>query len=612
MTMQNTHHLSVVWGVLGDLITRISLLFFSFCISINIARLIKFPYSNPYSISSPHADTGFMPADNYALVVATMLLTAAIFFGLRLMLRRYATATRLTLIVVLVVMLFMGIIAPDHSRFMGNIDVFHHGEQLSPALAFFNGKHVYSDILFLHGAGEDVLLPALSFKLFGVSVGSYFFLPGLLQAVSALFFFYLLHKLIKQTAVFLLSLLWFSSTIYSSFFYVRDIFVWLAIILVYKLMVEKHTRRNTLIMYGSLGLASGLSLFYSIDRGVFLLVLNALLALALALFVGKNGSCKLAPKIEWRDKLEKLLALGGGYAAVLLSGLILLGGHAFVEFVNMSFETIPKFSGLMFYGPFPAFGAAAWLTWFPIVIAALLVVAAIKHSTWPIGLVKKEYLFAVILLIFSIVFLQAAVGMADAPHMAYATPVLFVTAFYMLSVYGPVVKTGWLQMLKFWPVMIALVLMFSPGVINLFRLPEINQVSPEFTKEFTHLTSVKDEAWLPDEVREVRDYIVTNSKPDDSLFVLSSQPIYYYLTNRNNPSRFYISWFADPQPFTDELLSDLKKNPPKLIIYQTGNYYDRPQFIPMADRLPEVNKWILDTYPVSTQVTDTVVIKSRQ
>ena len=51
----------------------------------------------------------------------------------------------------------------------------------------------------------------------------------------------------------------------------------------------------------------------------------------------------------------------------------------------------------------------------------------------------------------------------------------------------------------------------------------------------------------------------------------------------------------DLQPYTDELLRDLKAHPPKYIIYKDG-VYDSPDLVAMTERVPEVNEWILANY----------------
>lgn len=602
-----------LWRSADLILTKIMLLFISFCLGINFARLIKQPFSNPYDISSAYASDHFMPANNYLLLIFTVLFTIGFYVGFSWLIRKWPTYTRLGIVGILALMVFTGLIAPEHSRYLGNIDVFHHGEQLSPGSALYSGKHLYSQIFFLHGAGEDAALPALAFHLFGRTIGSYFFLTGVLQAVSALLFLFMLHRLIKQHSLFLLAALWFLGSFYSSFYYVRDIFVWASLLLVYEFVVREHGERVRLALLGALGLLCGAAFFYSVDRGLFLLVLNGLIGVFLLGFTAEGESYRPQITGSWQPKLKRVGVLAGGFLLTMLVGLTVLGTTAFGSFLNITFYALPKFEGLMFNNPFPSFSDNSWLTWMPVVLVILLVLAVAKTTLWTTKSFSRELIFALTLIIFGIVFLQAAAGMADAPHMAYATPALFVAAFYTLSMVISKVKTDptTLHLAKVWPLMLAIILMFTPSVFNLFRLPEINQVSFKYAKEFRHLPTMGDNAWLPQQVKDTKDYIAAHTKANDPVFVFTSQPIYYYLINRPNPSRFYTTWFADPKPYTLELLNDLQKNPPKYIIYQTGSYYDRPDFIPMSERIPEVDSWIQHNYPNTITIDNTINIKTR-
>jgi hypothetical protein len=120
--------------------------------------------------------------------------------------------------------------------------------------------------------------------------------------------------------------------------------------------------------------------------------------------------------------------------------------------------------------------------------------------------------------------------------------------------------------------------------------------------------SKPDSFWETEKVETVSDYIKNNSNSNDYLFVLSSDPIFYYTTARANPTRYSISWFADPAPLEDEMLQELKLNPPKLVLYESGTYYDRPEFIPMKDRLPLVNRWIVENYKHSTSIDGAIIL----
>ncbi len=598
-------------GAIGEVITKLGLLFVSFSLALNISRFFRLPYKNPYNISSPGNAIHFMPNNNYLRVIAVIGITIGLFYAFQWLFRKSNLLARLTLVGLFSLFVFFGFIAPSYSHFVGNVDVFHHGEQLGPGLAFYEGKTLFKDVFFLHGAGEDAVLPALSFHIFGKSIGSYYLLNGLLEGLSAAIFIFLIHVLIKQRDLFILALVWLTSTTYSTFYYVRDIFVWINILLVYLLFSRSMSVKKQLGVYFGVGVVSALAMFHSIDRGIYLLALDVFVVIATALLVEGKTQYELAPKAGLVLKAKKIVSLGVGYLIVYLAGLAYLRPAAFTEFLKMTLRTIPKFEGMMFDGPIANLDKDTLLFWIPIMVATLLTLILIKQVTKRQKKFDRPFAFAVVFLLFALVFLKGGTGMADTPHMAYATPVLFLCAFYIFSITIPKISWKGMRWTEVWPVFVAAALMFCLPTYNLLKIPAYNQVSTPLIKNFFRMYKQPDSYWLPQTVKDTRDYITSHSSPGDSVFVMSSQPIYYYLADRNNPSRFYITWFADPQPYTNEMLASLKKDPPKYIIYQTGNYYDRPQFIPMTERVPEVNQWILDNYKHDQTLDGTVIIKSK-
>ena len=598
---------SLLFSRLGEFLTKVLLFFFAFSMSLNASRLLTLPYSNPYSIGNPHNIEGFNPENNYLLFVGTIIFTIVFYYGLTYFLKRRPKLTRYFLIAVVTVLLFIGSVAPSFLAHKANIDPFHQGEQLSPALAYYHGDHLYDKIFFLHGAGEDAVFPALAFHLFGKSIGSYFMLVGLLELISGVLFFVLVERLFRPHDSYLLVLTWFLIGSFSAFSYVRDIPVWLSIMLLYSLIFSRVIDRRYWLKVAGLGVMSAVTLFYAIDRGVFLLLINLLFVGAHFLLVRKGDVFVVAPRKAMREKLTRTGVMAGSYLGVFVIFLISLGGHSFVAFLKMSFVEIPRYQGLLFNYPFPNLDATTALVWLPIVILALACLLYADRLRAALPKLSPTMLFSGVLIVFSLIFFRAASGRPDVPHIAYATPILFLTAFYICQQLFTHKSTLSETISHNWQVVLVVILLGVFPTFDVLHLPALNQASIASAKQFRHLPSVPDDAWLTPEIAQVRDYVTTNSTKDDYLFVFTNKPIYYYLTDRRNPSRFYISWFADPQPFTNEMLSDLKKNQPKFVIYETEGFYDAPDAVPMSIRVPEVNQWILDNYPNTVTIGTTKI-----
>src|SRR4051812_31494098 len=98
---------------------------------------------------------------------------------------------------------------PTVNSRIGSIDTFHHGGQLSPGQAFGKGKHLFTDLYVLHGAGEDILVPFMTLHLPGTApgggVGSFFFVVTALETIGAMVFVLFLARCLRPTGLFLLA-----------------------------------------------------------------------------------------------------------------------------------------------------------------------------------------------------------------------------------------------------------------------------------------------------------------------------------------------------------------------------------------------------------------------
>ena len=67
-------------------------------------------------------------------------------------------------------------------------------------------------------------------------------------------------------------------------------------------------------------------------------------------------------------------------------------------------------------------------------------------------------------------------------------------------------------------------------------------------------------------INKVTSFIVSNTTPDDPIFVVPWATGFYFLTDRRNPTRTDFMLFEDPEAYPC-ILSRLDRNPPKYVIY---------------------------------------------
>lgn len=561
--------------------------------------------SNPYEIVNTYTASGFSPEQNFARVLWIIIASILLYKGIHYLSIRKPKSFKLLIGAITCFAVLTVYLVPYTNSLQGNIDTFHHGEQLSPANAYNNGQGLFSDMYVLHGAGEDVLLPALSLRIApeGTGIGMYYFVTMTLQIVSAAIFVFLLAYLFRNTAVFAAVTTWYIFGIYSTFYYIRDIFMWTVVALIIYAILNKRNR-YTDAAYLGIGLISSATVFFAIDRGLIAIGIGGLAALTTTL-LGIDEKKIFFRKPKRLSDFTNVALFGLGAIISQLIALILVGTSQYADFVRTYFIDIPKYQGLLFNYPIYEISPPNFTIWLPIIIAALgtIMLIPLLVSQFKARNFERTTILATILLFGGIFFMRAGYGRSDWGHITYSTPLLFIAVFYIMYLFFTNIR---LAKETVWAPILIIILLFVPSTtLDFERFTSLLNVSPrKAVQAYTSLRTTEDKAWLPENVTEVRDYIKSNTADEDSIFVFTQQPIYYYLTDRANPTRFYIPWFADPLPLENEMLESLKNDKPELIVYTSGNNWDNVDGATMQQRAPKVDAWILENYPVTTKIGD--------
>jgi len=449
-------------------------------ITSSITKIIISP-GDTYSVLNVHSAGGFSPEQNFAKLIVIIVMTVIYYKILhRLFLRKplYFKA-----IILSIALFFVSIISilPMSNGYKQNIDMFHIGEQLSPSQDYNNGKNLYEDMFVLHGVGEDILIPALALRISDGTngIGYHFFIRALLMIISAGLFLTLLFKLFKDPLTYMLIVTWFLLGAYSQFYYVRDIFTWSALLLVFYIF-NNSTREKYkyFYAYAALGVISSLSIFYSFDRGVIALLLAVLVATS-SIFISRDLSGKIRlslPKI-WKRFINFGLTILG-ILSVQLAGLVIIGGDAYREFIQTYFSDIPKYQGLLFNYPLPEINERTLSIWLPFILASMALIGVynlvrdgIANKFW-----DQKLFIAISMIVVGIVFLRIGYGRSDPAHIAYSTPLLFVSIFYTLQIY--IQKNG-IKPYQFWlPASILLMLFIPQTTLNIDKAASIANINP--------------------------------------------------------------------------------------------------------------------------------------
>ena len=146
------------------------------------------------------------------------------------------------------------------------------------------------------------------------------------------------------------------------------------------------------------------------------------------------------------------------------------------------------------------------------------------------------------------------------------------------------------------------------SVVKLYTPPQYNLSD---IRIFFKLPTIDDNYWLTDETRAVTDYIKSNSGRDDYVFVFVNDAAYYYLLQRQNPTRFYSSWFAEPNFYQNEMLADLMLHKPKFIIYNNAAATNHVDGIDNTIRLSGIDEWIKEHYSIDQEIGNTKILKEQ-
>lgn len=589
----------------------------SFFSALLIAPIFKLPFANPYNISNPYNTIGLNPGNNFIVVIAVIILTPIIFYCLQwLYASRYQWVTKVIVACVFAGYYFATTLLTTHagsSLGPGDLNVFHVGEQLSPAYAFLHGQRLYTQIVFLRGAGVDVLFPAAGLLAFGQSLGSYMIMNDICRLTALFSFAALLALIFKNPLKYTAVLLFFFAAANTSIVEFRDTFVWIAFALVmfaFKRNISDRTRKVSLC---GLGVVASAMLYISVDRGVLLFAITGLLALTLPLFMKKEYGNYVVKSRGYLHNLSDTWAVLIGMTIGLFSPILFIGLDGFTHFIVLTFHDIPAYAGLLVSMPFPDLFSSSYQIWGPVFISIAAILLFVRLYTLKKGKPTMNLLIPYgFMLIFSVICIKMGTNRIDINKMATVTSSLFLVTVLLVSLGVHTYinqknsrrQIGLILLLS----SLSLVVFARLGMPNIIKQPTYTRSQ---LKSYLLTPKLADSYWLSPEMSAVTTIIRHSTDKSDYIYAFTSDPMYYYLTDRKNPSRFYINWYNDPQPYTDETLRNLKRLKPKIIIYHEKTWMDAPDNVSMEQRLPEINSWIKQNYPYEKIVGNTMLLSNK-
>jgi hypothetical protein len=553
-----------------------------------------------------------------SIVMAAVLL--AIFLALRGRDPVDAREVRITTAYVIVPILLYCATYASTAALTQWIDLFHRGESLGPASDYLRGKVPYRDVFVLHGLLQDGLLDAWLMQLLGRSAEVVLARPVVLGSLATPALWYLGMVIFDSMPLSALVVLLGAVTTVDNeraFFEITALTLLLAAI-----------RRQSRLLFVLSGITAGVTLFFSLDIGLYALG-GGLLTLLVLAAVAPTLSPKLssagfqpagaqAPSLRRQGaggpaaRLAALLqfrqhALTLGVTVAFLIGVAigaapflvyLLARGALEAFATTSFIAVPRIIDAVWSLPFPDLTTTfrknlnlhTISDFFlferfrfvlnPLVIAIALICLVQRAMTR-----KSNWIDIALLALtaFAILTQRSALGRADFPHQYFSAFLIGPMIVILLVFLGRAAVAL---------VPIFLVVLWVPDIANarlddtthyLGRVSGIGFVDPAAV-EIGH------------RIDQVRYFVTQLSAREAPIFDFSNQPALYFFCDRPNPTRFYQVPIMSPPEFQREVILALERAKPPLVIRRSPQEFDVFDGIDNSIRAQAVASYIDDSY----------------
>jgi hypothetical protein len=494
------------------------------------------------------------------------------------------------------------------------------GENLAWAQSILSGGVYGKDFFCLYG--PMLIYPLVwAMKLFGTTVIverglKYFY--DLLSYGIVIFF---LSKTIRWRFLFIIAgvayIFIFASipTISINTTDLRFILGILPFLLIY-IYLHDSKKKYLLIL---VGIALGQSILFSQEAGICSLIVSIVM---LSLYT-------ISTK-EWTGFFRHSLLLIGGIVISVAPMLIhLILNNAFPSFFD-SIYGFPRLKTLGYGGyPFPAFKGfissplkylyAYWMILFYAIMLAYL------FSLFLLKVNDRTVLLKISILLYGILLFVIPLGR---PYVSSFTKVfhpsvllLFLYLDSAITIFiknrDYLIKLGHAVLATFLVVTLSLVFFNTPSMVAIKdTLDEIKNSSAKWNLMVYGIKIPNIERGgiffypgIARSILEIKSFLDTYAKNETFIYFFPNEAAYYFLFDKQNPTRYAIAYFAITTKQRMELISDLEKHKTKFIIYSRNTW--RVDNINEFIQVPEVVNYIIKNYRVFEDKGDVIFLERK-
>lgn len=381
---------------------------------------------------------------------------------------------------------------------------------------------------------------------------------------------------------------------------------------------EKGGRRRLAIA----GLVTGLGALFSQEAGIASLVVS--LCALLLRNVMEQRNVKLF--------ITDTAALTAGLVTAILPAILIFAGkNDFTMFLDNMYE-LPMVMTLGYAGiPFPAFRdflshpmqtspVSYWMIFFYSIMSVYLAVSFLLKSD------QRTLYLRVMLLLYCMILMRIPLGRSLGNDIKVFPPTFILLALQMDSL-AAAMRCSQKIYMKLGHAIFALIILGTLSVA-LFSGPSILGHNMEDTVErlirFPQMHSVKptgvpvhdigrggvlyDPATAKDMIR-IKNFLDTYARDDRYVYFFPNEAAYYFVFNKQNPTRYAYAYHAATSAQRRELISDLEKKKPRFIVYSLNTW--RVDGIPETVQVPEVVDYIRQKYDTFSDLGGVIILQRK-
>lgn len=482
------------------------------------------------------------------------------------------------------------------------VDLFHRGESLGPASDYLRGKVPYRDVFALHGMLEDGLLDAWLMQLFGRSAEVSAMRGVILASGITVALWYLGLVLFRSIPLALICVAMSSWTTAENN---RTVFQVAAVALFWFALSRRN--RFAAVVAGIIG---GMTLFFSLDIGLYTIAGGLTAALLLAIASRRTPWDGLPP-----GQAALLFTLGVLLGAAPFSIYLALLG-AFDDFLVVSFVSIPRTIDAIWSLPFPDLVSgfrhelnlhtlADFVLWekFHLIVSPLTIAIAAVYfiQRWLRRRVDRLDYGLLVIAVSATIAQRTAFGRAEIRHQYFAAYLIGPLIVLLAVVAARTLREIWDSAGEGTRAFLATIVVMSiPAFAVLFWVPDLVNARLDEVARYSSRVLRSERDGKAEEVAARIDSVSTEvwklTRPGEPIFDFSNQPAFYFFVDRPNPTRFYQVPILSPPALQAETIRALARSRPKVVLRKSPEGFDSFDGVTNDLRAAAVSAYLEDNY----------------